>query len=128
METETLLQELIAKCRRSPDFAELDFSDINQPCNDGDALIHLVAMQGGSDEMDLLVRSGANVNACGDMGFTPLHYAAMKGRKREAEKLLTLGADPKIRNEWGQTPEETALVGGYSDVAKLLKRHKKLHT
>ncbi len=58
------------------------------------------------------------------MGFTPLHNAAGTGRIKVAKKLLALGADPRVRNEWGQTPEETALNGGYAEVAQLLKRHK----
>jgi len=118
------LQALIAKCRRSPDFAELDFSDINQPYPDADLLIHLVARVGSPDELDFLVKSGARVNPAGDMGFTASHNAAGTGRTENAEKLLALGADPDLRNEWGNTPEETALNGGYGDVVKLLTRDK----
>lgn len=92
---QTPLEALIAKYRRVPDFADLDFSDINQPCNDGDALIHLVAFQGGSDELDLLVRSGAKVNMSGDLGYTPLHYAAMRGRLKVAENYWHLALIPR---------------------------------
>ena len=122
---ETLLQALIAKYQRSHwEFEALDLEDINERRSDGDALIHLIAFVGGPDELDLLVRSGAKVNAIGDMGYTPLHYAAMEGRLKVAEKLLALGADPKIRNEFGTTPAETALIHEHKDVAKLLKRNK----
>ena len=124
MKQQTPLEVLIARCRQSPDFAELDYSDLNQPCNDGDALIHLVAMQGNPDDIDLLVRSGARVNALGDLGFTALHNAAMRGRSEIAQKLLDLGANPSIKNEWGQTAETVALDGGYADLAKLLRRNK----
>lgn len=125
MERQTPLQALIAKYRDYPDFEELDLTDINQQSYpDDDALIHLVTRVGSLDELDLLVQSGARVNASGDMGFTPLHNAAGTGRVEMAQKLLDLGANPSIKNEWGETAEVVALNGGYADMAKLLHHSK----
>jgi len=125
MAEETPLQALIAKYRWHMDFAELDLTDINQQSYpDDDALLHLVARIGGLDEVDLLVASGAQVNAPGDMGFTALHYAAMEGQLKMAKKLLDLGANPSIKNEWDQTAEVVAVNGGHADVAKLLRHNK----
>ena len=125
MKVETPLQALIEKYRYHVDFAKLDLSDINRQCYpDDDALIHLIARVGGPDEIELLVASGARVNAIGDMGFTALHYAAMNGRLTVAKRLLDLGADPNIRNEWGQTAAVVAMNGGHTDITKLLKRGK----
>jgi len=125
MENETALQALIAKYRDHAEFEERDMTDINQQCHpDDDALIHLVARIGSADELDLLARSGARVNAPGDMGFTPLHNAAGFGRTQIVEKLLALSADPDIQNEGGRTPEEMALSGGYTETARLLERYK----
>ncbi len=125
MDKETLLQALIDKYRYHVDFAGLDLSDINRQCYpDDDALIHLVARVGGPDEIELLVTSGARVNAMGDMGFTALHYAATNGRLAMAKRLLDLGADPGIRNEWGQTAVVLAVMGNHTDIVKLLKRSK----
>jgi ankyrin repeat protein len=125
MEQETPLQALIAKYRYHTDFAELDLTDINQQSYpDDDALLHLVARVGGLDEVELLIASGARVNAIGDMGFTALHYAAMKGHFKMAKKLLDLGANPSIKNEWGETAEVVALYGGHVDLAKLLRHNK----
>ncbi len=125
MEQQTPLEALIANYRDYPEFEELDLTDINQQAYpDDDALIHFVARIGSLDELDLLVRSGARVNAPGDMGFTPLHYAAMRGHAKMAQKLLDLGANPSIKNEWGQTAEVVALNGGYAEMAKLLGHNK----
>lgn len=125
METETPLQALIAKYQRSHwEFAKLDLSDLNQQISDGDALLHLITCVGSLDEVELLVVSGARVNAPGDMGFTALHLAAMKGDLKMAKKLLDLGANPRIKNEWGQTAEVVALIGEHADVAKLLRHNK----
>jgi len=125
MEQQTPLQALIAKYRDYPDFEELDLTDINQQSYpDDDALIHFVARIGSLEELDLLVQSGARVNALGDMGFTALHNAAMTGRSEMAQKLLDLGANPSIKNEWGQIAETVAVHGGHAELAKLLRRNK----
>ncbi len=125
MDDQTPLEALIANYRWHMDFAELDLSDINQQSYpDDDALIHLIARTGSPDELDLLVRSGAKVNAIGDIGFTALHYAAMAGHSKMVQKLLDLGANPSIQNGWGQTAEVVALTGGHAEAAKLLRHNK----
>jgi len=122
MKVETPLQALIDKYRHHIDFAELDLSDINRQCYpDDDALMHLVARVGGPDEIELLIASGARVNAIGDIGSTALHYAAMRGRLDVLEKLLALGADPAIQNEFGETPVDVAQNGGHAKIVKFLK-------
>ena len=59
-------------------------------------------MIGGPDEIELLVQSGAKVNAIGDMGYTALHYAAVDGRlihkRKEVAKLLTRWKYDKYRH------------------------------
>lgn len=126
MATDAELQTMIAKYRRYPDFAELGLSDINQQCYPGDdTLLHLVTRRGGVDEICLLVASGANVNAKGDIGYTPLHYAALRGRLDVVTKLLALGADPSLRDEWGDTPLTIALAAGHAEVVRLLQKAEK---
>ncbi len=73
-----------------------------------DALIHSIVRFGTVEELELLVASGANINAIGDLGYTPLHYAVFMRRLDMAEKLAALGADPTIRNEFGDTPRDIA--------------------
>ncbi len=122
MGTKLSLQTVIDRYRYHWDFAELDLSDINRQCYpDDDALLHLVTRIGNLEEIEMLVASGARVNASGDMGFTPLHYAAMRGRLDVAEKLIELGADPSTRNEWGDTSADTAANGGHKKLATLLQ-------
>lgn len=122
------LQALIDKYRYHPDFADLDMTDINQQCYpDDDTLLHLVARVGGADEIALLVASGADINAKGDIGYTPLHSAASMGRLKVVEKLLELGAAPNLRDEFGGTPCTLAETGGHTEVVRLLKRADKNH-
>ena len=125
MEQQTPLEALIARCRDYPDFEERDLTDINQQSYpDADLLIHLVARIGNPDELGLLVRSGARVNAPGDIDFTALHYAAMSGHFKMTQKLLALGVNPSIKNGGGQTAEVVALNGGHANLAKLLRHNK----
>ena len=117
------LQALVDKYRFLWERFGRKLSDINEPYDvDGDTLLHHVARSGGVDEADLLVASGAQINARGDMGYTPLHCAAIQGRPTMVERLLALGADPKLRDEFGQTALTTAQSGGHAEVARLLKR------
>lgn len=123
MSTNPSLQALIDKYRYHPDFADLDMTDINQQCYpDDDTLLHLVARVGGADEIALLVASGANVNASGDIGYTPLHSAASMGRLKVVEKLLELGASLNLQDEFGDTPLTVAQTEGHAEVVRLLKR------
>jgi ankyrin repeat protein len=122
------LQALVDKYSYLWRFSGVETVEVNQTYDaDGDALLHHVALTSGVDEVDLLVACGAEVNARGDMGFTPLHYAAMRGRLKVVEKLLALGADAGLRNEWGDTASTTAKNCGHSEVVRLLSRAKKNH-
>ena len=68
--------------------------------------IHLAAMRGRNDVesvIDLLVKEGADVNACGSAdGSTPLHLAVRYTELIRAEtiilKLLQHKADPDLRD------------------------------
>ncbi len=103
------LQALIDKYRPCGDFDERDLSDLNHKrWPDDDTLLHLVAWNGGPEEVSLLVACGANVNLPGDIGYTPLHYAAGWGKMDNVTRLLELGADPRIKDEFGATAKSVA--------------------
>lgn len=50
---------------------------------------------------DLLLESGADVNAQDWTGQTPLHWAAYEGTVETVQLLLDCGADTTIRNKEG---------------------------
>jgi ankyrin repeat protein len=96
--------------------------DANQTGLTGDTLLHAAVIRGSSDDIDVLIRLGARINALGDLGNTPLHHAASRGLEEIAQQLLRYGADPNIKNEFGQTPLDLAFIMKRGKIADLLKR------
>jgi ankyrin repeat protein len=69
--------------------------DVPNPSDREDAVLELV---------NLLLSSGADVNARRRDGLTALHSAAYRGHRRVMETLLAHGADPAIRGYDGAGP------------------------
>jgi uncharacterized protein len=107
------LAAVIQRYRAHPEFLGIEITDLNQPGAVDDTLLHWAARTGAIDEIELLLSSGARVNAVGNLGNTPLHQAAMGGNSIWVQKLLQHGADQTLPNEFGQTLLELAELGGH---------------
>lgn len=70
---------------------------------DGDTPLHVMLWRDDSYGALVLIESGADVNAVGDMGETPLHIAIRKENAKVASALIGAGARTDIRSEFGQT-------------------------
>jgi len=81
------------------DFANVD--PVTYSHGDGDTCLHRACHRGNLRLVKMLLRAGADLNARGDMGYTPLHYAATP---EIVEVLLAAGADISLRNEFGTAP------------------------
>ncbi|WP_039457870.1 ankyrin repeat domain-containing protein [Candidatus Jidaibacter acanthamoebae] len=89
------------------------------------ALMQALIGYGKTKTIELLFKSGANVNASFPDGDTPL-IAAIKGANIEiVEKLLKYGADPNLLNNFGETPliVLAKLINYYDEIAKLLVKY-----
>jgi hemoglobin len=76
----------------------------------------------GPELVRLLVRAGADVNACGGVTrATPLHMAARRGFVETARALLDCGAAIEARDSKGDTPLQRAMNCRRHTVAQLLK-------
>ncbi len=95
---------------------------------DGDTPLHCAAAHGQRGVAELLLASGADVNAKDTWSRTPLHNAAIYGYKGVAELLLANGADVNAKDSHnGATPlhltaifEGSTLTRDHRDVARLL--------
>lgn len=116
-------------------------------------LLHLAAMKGQTEVVELLVdhgadmsaltssgetplhyaanietvalflERGADVNTRGRSGNTPLHYAAIGGEIKTVALLLDRGADVNARNNIGWTPLHSATIGSHRGTEDFLKEH-----
>ena len=115
------LEAVFARLRRTADFADTDFSDVNATSTDGDNALHCVARWGDLAAAKALVDAGIDVNKAGDLGYTPLHVACMKGNVEMVKLLIDRGADVFALSE-GDAPFATARLGGHDAICELLAR------
>ncbi|MBK8210369.1 MAG: ankyrin repeat domain-containing protein [Rhodospirillales bacterium] len=93
--------------------------DVNARTLDG-ATAPGVPFTAGSQDGELLIARGADVNAHSNRGVTALHQAAWEDYAEIVAMLLQRGADPNARSNGGETPLMWAAMKGHDDVARLL--------
>lgn len=81
--------------------------------------------QSHHDQVDDLLREGANPNAQDRYGRTPLHLAP---DGKVAQKLLDAGADVRLKNAWGETPAEANPFSGAKRVIQTATNREALAT
>lgn len=65
--------------------------------------LHLAAIKGNAEVIDLLANAGANLNMKDAQGHTPLLHAAWNGHVAAVKTLKTRGADTTVRSKFGGT-------------------------
>lgn len=78
--------------------------DANIRDEEGNTPLHIAALFGQTEIMELLIQKGADVNAGNNDGATPLHAAALFGQAEAAETLIQNGADVNARYSDGAVP------------------------
>jgi hypothetical protein len=73
--------------------------------------LHLAALEGHADVVELLLADGGSPNALDVRGFAPLHFAVLRSHVDVARLLLDAGADPNLRmTDSGATPLQLAVL------------------
>uniref|UniRef100_A0A667YUW0 Ankyrin repeat domain 27 n=1 Tax=Myripristis murdjan TaxID=586833 RepID=A0A667YUW0_9TELE len=82
--------------------------------------LHVAAVCGQAQLIDLLVCKGAPVNATDYHGFTPLHLACQRGYQGVTLLLLHYKANTDAQDNNGNTPLHLACMYGHEDCVKAL--------
>jgi uncharacterized protein len=84
---------------------------------EGRTALHLAALQGQREAVELLLSKNAAVAARDNVGWTPLHCAARRGHQRIVELLIAHGANVRDKSNAGGTPLH---VCDYVSIAEIL--------
>ena len=110
--------------------AELDTTGAS-----GNTLLHRASFDGRLDEVKLLLKYEADINAKNKNGWTPLHRAALRGRLTVADYLLNFTVkdeddeNPKVpvdvnaQSNNKNTPLHVASIAGRLEIVELLLGH-----
>ena len=86
-------------------------------------LLHHASRCDDSDDIQLLIDHGADVDCTDDTDRTPLHLASANGCVRAMQRLLLYGADVNKHMRHGWTPLHRASTHGTPEGIRLLFRH-----
>jgi len=76
--------------------------------------------EGNVEQVNKLLKAGADPNQSDEYGDTSLYWASAKGHLKIVELLLKAGVNPKHTNKWGETPLHYAVIKGCFEIVKLL--------
>lgn len=82
--------------------------------------LHIAAMHGHYQMVEILLGQGAEINAADKNGWTPLHCAAKAGHLDVVRLLCESGASPKNETNYGCAPIWFAASEGHNNVFKYL--------
>lgn len=92
---------------------------VNAQGIDGVAPLHLAAMNGNIETVQILIRAGAALDIQDASGATALHWAAFKGHEAIVEYLYE-DSNKKLRDKNGRTALHLAVIAGKENVARWL--------
>jgi uncharacterized protein len=86
----------------------------------GDSILHNVIRHNDVTEVMILLESGADVNAIGDMGQLPIDIAAIGGNIGIVRLLFAYGSITDHRSEFGTTALEIAKTQNWTEIEAFL--------
>ncbi len=90
--------------------------NLRSKSSQGGTPLHLAAMQGHLQCVQLLLDNKADINAQNDNNDTPLHLAVYRGQLACVQILVQHQASLTIRNNNGETPAMLAAEKGHNEI------------
>ncbi len=115
------LEELYKQIESVADFSDIKVTGPNTIGLFSTRPLHVAAVWGDCEAIQMLVDEGAALNEKGEHGFTPLMEAVAQGHVEAVKLLVNLGEEP-IKNDDGFLPSEHANILKYDDLVKFLKK------
>jgi len=84
-------------------------------------VIHMAALSGNPDMVDLIAKAGANLDLIGRDGGTAMAWGYGAQNNEAVARLLELGANPYIKNKYGESAADWIKQSGPSHLLGLLK-------
>lgn len=104
------LIDLLLEYRTLLEFFGHTLSDVNQIGSFGDSPIHVAAVRGHINELNILFENGADLNKQGEYGYTALLQAAEQGHVEATKWLLAHGANPELKTIDGTSVYDLATM------------------
>ena len=82
--------------------------------------IHIAALTGNTEIVEILVKLGMDVNATNNKNDTPVLWAARNNHIQTVRKLIDLGADVNHENDKGSTPLYWSVRYGFPELLEIL--------
>jgi pectate lyase len=95
----------------------------NKKDKSGYGPVHLAALEGHRDVVQVLIANGADLDSQNGGVLTPLCWAARKGHRDVVELLISRGADVNAKDRRGRTPLRWAEYRGHTEIVELLRKH-----
>ncbi|KAI6176629.1 Serine/threonine-protein kinase TNNI3K [Aphelenchoides bicaudatus] len=95
-------------------------AEINAFAENAPSPLHLAAMCGNSDLIQLFQFHGANLHERDFVHFTPLHTAVFFSQEKAVKTLLKLGCDPNFKGGVNDGPLHIAASKNHLNIVKLL--------
>jgi hypothetical protein len=82
-----------------------------------------IAADGDADQLEMVLSSGADINALNPAGLTPLMVAAYRGRTEIVKSLIKHGADVNATDRDGLTAAMMADDADHAEIVRILVGH-----
>lgn len=113
MKKEKTLQEklnILLSNMQVDDLADTELTGPNVKSCLNNTPLHVAAVRGDIEAIEILLEAGADINAVGEGGYTPLHEAIAQGHVEAVRTFIAHRAAIDIDNEDGSSPYDFAIM------------------